>query len=135
MKVLNAIALGIAGISVAACTNNNHLIFGQNHVIGFELAGPSPEQAGGALTLAYKDRNIAIVPVTVRHDNGHYMPVGGINAEKTPNSVSDAYSVLGQFEFSGGNEGKTRVGLGKFFATGIAAQKLAEGFAGHLTKQ
>ena len=42
--------------------------------------------------------------------------------------AKDAFSVLGQFEVDS-NGRQVEVGLGKFFATGLAAQKLADGFA------
>ena len=41
---------------------------------------------------------------------------------------SDALSVLGQFEVRSSTR-TADVGLGKFFATGLAAQKLADGFS------
>ena len=44
----------------------------------------------------------------------------------------DAFSVLGQFELV--TEGQqAKVGLGKFFATGLAARRLADGFASALS--
>jgi hypothetical protein len=44
---------------------------------------------------------------------------------------SDALSVLGQFSVET-NSKTADVGLGKFFATGLAAQKLADGFGERL---
>ena len=53
--------------------------------------------------------------------------------------LTDAMSVLGQFEFQAGSGGGNVGGagpsavLGKFFATGAAAQVLAQGFANKLS--
>lgn len=136
MKAVKFLTYGALAMIVTACGNvdSSHLIFGQNHIVGLEIAGPSPEQTGGALTLAYKDRNVAIVPVAVKNSDGTYSLLGGTNKKSDSEDINDAYSTLGQFELNAGTDGKPSVGLGKFFATGIAAQTLAEGFKEKLKK-
>lgn len=107
-------------IAVGGCATNENvlLIFGQTHTVGISMGGSATEQ-GADFTLGYKDRNFALVPVTVGEDQ---VPV---TASAGENHI-DALSVLGQFSVTKtGND----IGLGKFFATGIAAKTLADGFS------
>ena len=82
------------------------------------------------LTLGYKDRNFAIIPVTVKQAGGDSTQVSA----KAGDNFEDALSVLGQFEVNA-KAANTGVSLGKFFATGVAAQKLSDGFASKLGKE
>ncbi len=133
MTYLKAIAALLGAAALAGCGNVDaaHLVFGQQQVVGLDISATAPEQ-GGALSLGYKDKNIAIIPVAVDTGtvtNGEkYQLLGGTNILPNNTDVNDAYSTLGQFELGTGQDGTTSVGLGKFFATGIAAQTLAEGF-------
>jgi hypothetical protein len=70
------------------------------------------------MTLGFKDINIAVIPTV----GGNL--AGGLIQGSTSRD-HDAYSTFGQFQASGK---ATEVQLGKFFATGIAARKLADGF-------
>jgi hypothetical protein len=128
-------ALGAAALGLAACGNVDaaHLIFGQQQVVGLDITATAPEQ-GGTLSLGYKDKNIAIVPVAIKGDDGKYGRYGGTNKLSADADINDAYSTIGQFELGTGGNGATSVGLGKFFATGVAAQKLADGFKAKLAK-
>lgn len=105
-----------------ASTNNMPLIFGQSQTVGITIGGSSTDQ-GVEFTLGYKDKNFAIVPVTVKQSNGDSTQV---RAQATAEH-EDALSVLGQFEVSSSTN-SANVGLGKFFATGVAAKTLADGF-------
>lgn len=109
---------------------NPPLIFGQTHTVGITIAG-SPAEQGGELTLGYRDRDLAFVPVSVTQSDGSVTQVeshafgGQRDGDARPDK--DALSVLGQFDVS--TEGQTaKIGLGKFFATGLAAKRLADGF-------
>ena len=123
------------------CTSlyNPPLIFGQGHIVGISISGSMPEQKAD-LTIGYKDADIAIVPVTVKQGNGDSTQ---IKATATGGFV-DGISVFGQFEANVNRDGekedkasigKVDVGLGKFFATGMAAKKLADGFADKLSSE
>lgn len=115
-------------LSGCAAYNNSPLIFGQAHIVGISISGSAPEQKG-EFVLGYKDADIAIVPVSVRQQNGDSTQ---LKATATKDH-QDALSVLGQFSVNATSEVKTTsVGLGKFFATGMAAKKLADGFAAKL---
>jgi len=134
MIIRSTIATAGAALALAGCGNadSSHLVFGQQHTVGLTIAGAGPTQEA-ELSLGFKDRNIAVVPVAVKNQDGTYMTLGGgIPQGADGGSAADAYSTLGQFELKGGENGAT-VSLGKFFATGTAAQVLAQGFADQLS--
>ncbi|HSF93710.1 MAG TPA: hypothetical protein VLA52_01690 [Thermohalobaculum sp.] len=141
---MKKIALILALPALAACSASEHapLIFGQATTLGVSV-GAAATGATPEFTLGLKDANIAIIPTIVRQPDGKFEQIGGNNASSgDPVAVSDggedsaaptssgltedAYSTFGQFEAT--TEG-SKVGLGKFFATGVAAQRLSEGFA------
>ncbi len=129
-KIFRAMPLVLVA---AGCGNvdSAHLIFGQRHVVGLQISASAPEQ-GASLTLGYSDMNIAIIPVAVK-EGDKYIRLGSTN-KKDGSDENDAYSTLGQFEMNTGTNGTVSVGLGKFFATGLAAQYLAQGFKAKLSK-
>jgi hypothetical protein len=115
----------IVALSGCSTYSNSPLIFGQAHIVGISISGSAPEQKG-EFVLGYKDADIAIVPVSVRQQNGDSTQLKATATKEH----QDALSVLGQFSVDASTEVKTTtVGLGKFFATGMAAKKLADGFA------
>ena len=107
------------------------LIFAEYIAFGFVMSGSATEN-GANVTVGYKDRDFAVVPSVARHQDGHATPLLGRTSVH-----SDALSVLGQFgaDTNADDEGKLDVGLGKFFATGLAAKKLADGFAVKLCQE
>ncbi|WP_156826441.1 hypothetical protein [Marinobacterium rhizophilum] len=126
MKIkLPLVSIVVLGFTSGCAKNevNMPLVFGQSHTVGVSISGPAADQ-GLDLTLGYKDKDFAIVPVTVVQANGDSTLVKS-TAEK---NHQDALSVLGQFELNTDAK-QADVGLGKFFATGLAAKKLADGFA------
>lgn len=147
MKAIHAGVFGLVLVSLGGCGNvdSSHLVFGQKISVGLTIDASAPEQSG-ELSLGYKDRNIAVIPVAVKAENADkYQTLGAYGPEskseagtdgsgKLAAGASDAYSTVGQFELATGGNGTASVGLGKFFATGVAAQILAEGFAAKLGK-
>lgn len=124
-----AILFGIAvsgGLGACGNLDGANLVFGQQHTLGVSISGSTTDQ-GGELTLGFKDKNIAVVPVAVKGTDGAIQIVYATTEE----DWKDSFSVLGQFE-ADAKAGSPEVGLGKFFATGQAAQILAEGFRGKL---
>jgi len=102
------------------------LVFLQTQTLGI-TANASGGQATPELTLGYRDLDIAVVPVS----DANGVPVRSVNPEGKANGggqFQDALSVLGQFDVNTNAGTAVGVGLGKFFATGTAASKLAEGF-------
>lgn len=101
--------------------------------MGVAISGNATE-GGTELTVGYKDRDIAIVPVTVQQSDGSRTQLEatvakGFQADQTVSGEDkDAFSVLGQFDLKAGAS-PANTGLGKFFATGVAAGRLADGFA------
>ncbi|HEX6998421.1 MAG TPA: hypothetical protein VF322_09765 [Gammaproteobacteria bacterium] len=110
------------------------LLFGQSHTVGITIGGNATE-GGAELVIGYKDRDIAVVPVTMLQEDGTRAQLEaevakGFDADKQViGADKDAFSVLGQFNVRARGATDTDAGLGKFFATGIAARRLADGFA------
>lgn len=138
MKQVIAISIVLALATITACGNlgGTNLVFGQQHTVGIGIAGSGPSQEA-ELTLGYKDKNIAVVPVAIKKADGTIQELSGgriLEGEKGGSS-RDAYSTFGQFEVNtkAGADG-LGAGLGKFFATGQAAQTISQGFADKLAK-
>ena len=113
---MRAVAWVLGMLLAAGCASAPKvLVFGQVQNVGLSISGSAPEQRA-EMTLGYKDYNIAVIPTDV--------------SSEASDGFKDALSVLGQFDLNAKNEGASQgVGLGKFFATGLAARVLAEGFA------
>jgi hypothetical protein len=113
---------GCMALLLAACASQHDhapLIFGQAHSLGVSV-GANPATQTPEINLGFKDLDIAVVPTV-----GGTGPDGLIQGRAT-DGFRDAYSTFGQFQT---NATATGVSLGKFFATGIAARRLADGFA------
>jgi hypothetical protein len=119
---------------LAGCSsfpNNMPLVFGEDITLGISI-GASATNQGGDLTLGFKSKDVAIIPViaasgvtpTLIQSEITNSAIGNQPEKKT----KDAYSVLGTFSTTTDSNGN-KVGLGKFFATGQAATYLAGGFA------
>lgn len=137
---------------------NMPLVFGESITVGISIGATTADQ-GADFTVGFKSRDVAVIPVvayesddsvtqihstvekttsdveesrseeTTDKTSGNKTTASIIST--TPKSVhinKDAYSVLGQFGSTTDGAGR-RVGLGKFFATGWAAQKLSDGFS------
>jgi len=130
---LSLFMLAAAAISLCACRSSSVLVFGQSHTVGISI-GTAPSQSTPELSVGYKDLDIAVVPVAILSNDGAVtkdtMRVNSAVAsiDRADGFDTDALSVLGQFEVSTKAK-EPEVGLGKFFATGLAAQKLADGFS------
>jgi len=131
MRTLNA-ALLIAPILLIGCQQgpNSMLIFGQTQTLGITVNGSTTSQSA-ELTVGFRDFDIAVVPTSVAKANGEPMVLKGSvkpGNDKNSTDSEDAFSVLGQFD-ANAKAGTPEVSLGKFFATGVAAKRLADGFA------
>lgn len=124
----------MASILLSGCASyKNELVFGESSdfSIGFH-----PAPAGGLdFNLGYKQTDIAVVPVGVIDSSGavRQRSASAQENEGNPSTKKDAVSVFGQFSASSRTltepASPRRVTFGRFFATGIAAQRLAEGYA------
>jgi hypothetical protein len=123
-------------VLVAGCAGNTDLplIFGTSNTIGISIGGSVAEQ-GGDFTIGYKGQDFALVPVSVHQPDGTEKRIG-MDAGAGDDKFGDAFSVLGQFSASAARSEKSapKASLGKFFATGLAAKTLSEGFAKKLGK-
>jgi hypothetical protein len=111
---------------LSACAEiprNMPLVFGETLTFGASISGSTTDQ-GVEVTIGFKSRDIALVPVAIERRDGTIDKLSaGISAGNT-----DAFSVLGQFDSKTAAGTSAEVGLGRFFATGSAAQVLAAGF-------
>jgi len=133
IRRLNWFLLATAATLLCACRSSSVLVFGQSHMVGISV-GTAPSQSTPELAVGYKDFDIAVVPVAILSKDGSVtkdtlrVNSAVASADRKDGYDTDALSVLGQFEVS--TKAKDpEVGLGKFFATGLAAQKLADGFS------
>lgn len=143
MKSITTMLLTLPALALAGCASTkSQLFFGE--AVNFGVTINSGASADGLdLTLGYKDRSIAIVPASVL-SNGESYTIDA-QSEDPEGYVKDALSVFGQFKSVGGAPVATadkapageptaakairrEVTLGRFFATGMAAANLAEGY-------
>lgn len=149
MKDFVLVLAAVSGsLILGGCADQQYmpLVFGQSDTLGISISGSTTEQ-GAELTLGYKGRNIAIIPVVVKQADGTVINVfatrkGGTNKEGGTNAdFVDALSVFGQFEAAAsggtatGTQPAVQASLGKFFATGLAALNISEGFAKKLENE
>jgi hypothetical protein len=130
----SSFSIGLSAImATAACggTDNPPLIFTESNNIGVTVAS-SPAAQGGEVTLGYRSLDLAVVPVTVTQADGTVTNLFVDVRDAQGAASADTLSVLGQFEANAEAPGAA-VGLGRFFATGLAAQKLADGFSAELS--
>lgn len=149
--------VGLAGIVLAAMggcalpAHNNTLIFAVKRDLGVGVTTPSATDAGVSVTIGYKERQAAWVPMWANESSGDSgQGVKTINCDQEKFSCKngpkyladglgvkgsdshDAYSTYASFggDVSAGGDGSGRnaqagTKLASFFATGIAAQLLA----------
>jgi hypothetical protein len=99
---------GVLGLAGCAAYPDKPYVFAQTRVAGISAAA-GPGAGGADFTLGYRQRDVVFVPTAA---------VEGTGVKETP-------SVIAQFEPQGGTHG----GMGKFFASGKAAEQLAAGLA------
>jgi len=111
------------GLALAGCVsmNNPPLFFAQTQTFGARLHGSATEQTA-SLVVGYKGSDAAIVPVTATQ-NGEVVAICSLWGAKR-----DSLSVFGTFRGDANVSTTAGVGLKNFFATGIAADNLAEGY-------
>lgn len=142
MTSTQILLLASPALALAGCTSTgSQLFFGEAVNYGVTInTGPSAD--GVDFNVGYKDRSIAIVPTSVVSGGQGY----AIDAQSQDKEgeTKDALSVFGQFKSAGAPPADTtaapstagtppspprrNITLGRFFATGIAATNLAEGY-------
>jgi hypothetical protein len=108
------------------------LFFGDIATFGIDI-GAGPGSEGVDFNLGFKQKSLAIVPVSAVN-SGNADEIVAWNQENGGNR-RDALSVFGQFKSQAGtsaDDGTAKtarsITLGRFFATGLAATNLAEGY-------
>ncbi|MEM9010727.1 MAG: hypothetical protein AAGE18_05825 [Pseudomonadota bacterium] len=128
--------LGGLGLCLSACGSTNEaapLVFGQAVNAGIVVAQSATSQ-NPELTVGLRMADIAVVPTIVPGSIGvagddpggaarKIYATGSDDGESGP--PQDALSTFGSFS---GDTSTGQVQLGVFFATGVAAQRLSEGF-------
>jgi hypothetical protein len=126
----NILCLAVAGsavVSLVGCGSTLPVVFADKTVLGVDISG---SEQGADLSLGFKTRSLSIVPVAVRQKDaaGNVTGITLIEGKDvTKGEIKDSFSTFGNFTVDTGVKGASAsVGLGRFFATGVAAQKLAE---------
>lgn len=122
MKLLVGLFALSSAVMLGACSTANSvpLVFGSNTNLGFTAQAGAGEQ-GAALTLGYRTQRLAVVPVMAIGPNGqiYQLRVQGAGTQ-------DAFSTFAHFQMTGDVQAGINSCLGDAFATGLAAQALAE---------
>ena len=128
-----ALILIIVG-SGCADNKSSPLLFGQGVTVGIS-AGAAPEAGGSPqITVGVRQANIAVVPTVVPNEvdvASADRRIAAFGADQAGGRAgkTDALSTFGSFSSTSAvGVGDARVQLGIFFATGVAAQTLSEGF-------
>jgi hypothetical protein len=132
-KILKRTIMISIGVTLAGCSTGQTppLFFAQTHTFGVGIRGSAGEQ-GANLTLGYRDLDVALVPVAVTDASGRVMPLQGSAGNQTIGGTN-ALSVFGQFNADVAAVSPS-ANLGTFFTTGLAADKLADGYRAKMMK-
>ncbi len=120
-----AIVIGMVAISgvLTGCGSTLPLIFADKTSVGIDISG---SEQGIDFVLGFKTKSVSIIPVAVRRKDkdGNVTEIIPVQAED--GEKRDAYSTFGNFTVdTQGETAAASVGLGRFFATGVAAQNIA----------
>jgi len=111
-------------LALTACNGTGTpLIFGKVDTFGASASATAPDQ-GGSVTLGYRSAKVAVVPVTAQDAHGN-----AIVLKEHRGTVNDgALSTFAHFEAATGASaaGGVKACLGDTFATGLAAQVVAQ---------
>jgi hypothetical protein len=115
-----AIVAIICGFGLSGChTGDGPLLFGKVNTFGASISATAPDQ-GGNVVVGYRSANIAVVPVMARDSSGRVVRT----TARLQGTAEDAFSTFAHFEASVGTPAKAC--LGDTFATGLAAQRIAQ---------
>jgi len=120
-RIFTLIGLCCVTVLPGCATGDTPLIFGRIDTLGLSASATAPDQ-GGTASLGYRSAKVAVVPVTTRDANGHTIVL--LEHRGAPNT--GAFSTFAQFEASVAAVPGARACLGDTFATGIAAQAIAQ---------
>ena len=121
--------MGAAAITAcSALPHNDVLIFGTETTVAVDVGSSATNGGTPEITIGYKREEAVWMPLLANGRHSRSPPTTGTmyTANGADGKEKDAYSVFASFgaELEGGT-GEAKVGLAQFFATGIAAQRLA----------
>jgi hypothetical protein len=120
---LKFLACVAAAALLSACsTIDPPLIFGKMDTFGLSASATAPDQ-GGTVSLGYRSAKLAIVPVTAHNADGS---VEVLRENRAGPANSGAFSTFAHFEASANVRTGVGACLGDTFATGLAAQVVAQ---------
>jgi len=125
-SAMAALCLGALG----ACNTTPHndvLIFGTDTSVGVDVGANATSGGTPQISIGYQRKEAVWMPLLANARHASNQENSGNLYEGQSSGSTDAYSVFASFgaELEGG-AGTAKVGLAQFFATGIAAQKMAE---------
>jgi hypothetical protein len=103
------------------CGSDAPLIFGKVDTLGVSASVTAPDQ-GGNVALGYRSVKAAIVPVTTRDAYGNVI----VLKENRLGTSDGGFSTFAHFEATAGAAAGANACLGDTFATGLAAQAVAQ---------
>lgn len=133
----------LCGLQSCAVVPMAPLVYGSKTIGGLDISTNTSANPGASISLGYKRDDLALVPVAVRSEDArgqrlHIIRGQDSRSGKGEDAASgkddrDALSVFGSFEGRGlgtaaQDSAKAEALAANYFSTGIAAQKLANGF-------
>lgn len=112
-------------IVLSGCGSTLPLVFLDKTSVGISA---STDSGGMDVTLGFDTKSIAIIPVAVRKKDKDGNVDEIVQLQANDGAKKDAYSTFGNFTTDTKTDGKNaaiEIGLGRFFATGLAAQNIA----------
>lgn len=118
---MRVLALAIAAGLAACASSPSMLIFADNVTFGLQL-GTNTAAGGSSVTLGFKNRSVAIVPMSVLDQDGNAQKLSSLDGGN-----GDAMSVFAVFDASSSGQ-SSPLKAGQMFSTGVAAQQLTLGY-------
>lgn len=125
-----AAILALSVLTGCGAGQESPMVFMQRDNLGLLVSG-SAVDAGATINVAYEGKNIAIIPVSYEESTGKRRRV----TSESGNGQKDTLAVFGRFKADAEAGPETSAGLGKFFATGLSAVRISDGFKHHLSKK
>lgn len=137
-----ALAALLASGCVGGIKHNDVLLFGTDTKIALDVSASAAQGGAPGVTIGYKRVEAVWMPLVVNANGVNSTNLAalcegdGCDADidgakyvgKGPDQREDAYSVFASFgsKLRGSTQGNAEVGIAQFFATGVAAQRLAD---------
>lgn len=122
-----AAILALSVLTGCGAGQESPMVFMQRDNVGLLVSG-SAVDAGATINVAYEGKNIAIIPVSYEESPGKRRRV----TAESHTGFRDTLAVFGRFTKEGKTGTQISSGLGKFFATGLSALNISDGFGASL---